>query len=237
MLGAQINNSSSWPSTLPAVWPALEDMHANTVEAPVYWEQMEPSPGKFDFSTVDLLVQQSRQHHMHLVVLWFGTWKNGNMHYVPQWVKADTKKYPRVINQAGEPIDVLSANSRSNLEADKHAFTALMHHLAEVDSNEHTVIFVQVENESGIVGSPAITRRIPTASSRAKCLPIFFVPPRSPQEHGVRCLAGRRMNSFKPITSPNTSTKLQRQGNTSSIFRSTAMCGSPIPWRSFQSGR
>ncbi len=154
VLGAQINNSSSWPSTLPQVWPALEDMHVNTIEAPVYWEQMEPTPGNFDFSTVDLLVQQSREHHLHLVLLWFGTWKNGNMHYVPQWVKTDTKKYPRVINQAGEPIDVLSAGSRANLEADKHAFTALMHHLAGIDSSEHTVIFIQVENESGIVGSP-----------------------------------------------------------------------------------
>ena len=135
VLGAQINNSSSWASTLPQVWPALKDMHANTVEAPVYWEQLEPSPGNFDFSTVDMLVQQSRQHHMHLVLLWFGTWKNGNMHYVPQWIKTDTNKYPRVINQAGEAIDVLSANSRVNLEADKHAFTALMHHLAEIDSS------------------------------------------------------------------------------------------------------
>ncbi|WP_255551439.1 DUF5597 domain-containing protein [Granulicella sp. dw_53] len=154
VLGAQINNSSSWASTLPEVWPALKDMHANTVEAPVYWEQLEASPGNFDFSTVDMLVQRTRENHMHLVVLWFGTWKNGNMHYVPQWVKTDIKKYPRVINQAGEPIDVLSANSRANLEADKHAFTALMHHLAEIDSTEHTVIFVQVENESGIIGSP-----------------------------------------------------------------------------------
>jgi beta-galactosidase GanA len=101
-----------------------------------------------------MLVRQSRQHHIRLVLLWFGTWKNGNMHYVPQWIKTDTKKYPRVINQAGEPIDVLSANSRTNLEADKHAFTALMHHLAEIDSSEHTIIFVQVENESGIIGSP-----------------------------------------------------------------------------------
>ena len=154
VLGAQINNSSSWAATLPQVWPALAEMHANTIAAPIYWEQMEPSPGKFDFSTVDLLVQQSRQHHMHLVLLWFGTWKNGNMHYVPQWIKTDTKKYARVINQAGEPIDVLSANSRINLEADKHAFVALMHHVAEIDSTDHTVILVQVENESGIVGSP-----------------------------------------------------------------------------------
>ncbi len=154
VLGAQINNSSSWAPTLPQVWPALEAMHANTAEAPVYWEQMEPEPGKFDFSTADLLVTQARQHGMHLVILWFGTWKNGNMHYAPQWVKTDTAKYPRVINAAGEPIDVLSANSRTNLEADKHAFTALMQHLAQIDSNDHTVLMVQVENESGIVGSP-----------------------------------------------------------------------------------
>ena len=154
VLGAQINNSSSWASTLPTVWPALEAMHANTVEAPVYWEQMEATPGKFDFSTVDLLVNGAREHHLHLIVLWFGTWKNGNMHYVPKWVKTDTAKYPRVINAAGEPIDVLSAIGHNTMEADKTAFAALMGHLAEIDSSEHTVLMVQVENESGIVGSP-----------------------------------------------------------------------------------
>src|SRR5437870_2092528 len=62
MLGAQINNSSSWASSLPHVWPALEAMHANTVEAPVYWEQMEPEQGKFDFSSVDQLVTGAREH-------------------------------------------------------------------------------------------------------------------------------------------------------------------------------
>lgn len=154
VLGAQINNSSSWPSTLPKVWPALADMHANTVEAPIYWEQMEPTPGSFDFSTADLLVKGAREHGLHLVLLWFGTWKNGNMHYAPQWVKTDPKTYPRVINAAGEPIDVLAANSQTTLQADQRAFAALMHHVAEIDGQDHTVIMIQVENESGIVGSP-----------------------------------------------------------------------------------
>ena len=154
VLGAQINNSSSWPEVLPKVWPALEAMHANTAEAPVYWEQMEPTPGNFNFSTVDALVQGAREHQLHLVLLWFGTWKNGNMHYAPEWVKTDPAKYPRMINAAGEPIDVLSANSRSNLEADKQAFTMLMRHLKEIDTTDHTVLMVQVENESGGIGSP-----------------------------------------------------------------------------------
>ena len=38
ILGGQINNSSSWSATMPDVWPLMEGMHANTVEAPVYWE-------------------------------------------------------------------------------------------------------------------------------------------------------------------------------------------------------
>ena len=154
VLGAQINNSSSWPGVLPKVWPALEAMHVNTAEAPVYWEQLEPQPGKFDFSTVDALVTGAREHHLHLVLLWFGTWKNGNMHYVPEWVKTDPRKYPRMINAAGEPIDVLSANSNVNRDADKQAFAAMMHHLKEIDGTEHTVLMIQVENESGGIGSP-----------------------------------------------------------------------------------
>lgn len=153
VLGAQINNSSSWPSTLPDVWPALADLHVNTVEAPVYWELMEPAPGKFDFANVDLLVNGAREHSLHLVLLWFGTWKNGQNHYVPEWIKTDPAKYPREQNDHGKLLDVMSPNSTTNLDADKHAFAALMHHLKEIDGSQHTVIMIQVENESGSVGS------------------------------------------------------------------------------------
>jgi hypothetical protein len=153
ILGAQINNSSSWPGALATVWPALEAMHANTVEAPVYWEQMEPSPGEFDFSTVDLLIQGAREHHLRLVILWFGTWKNGQNHYVPEWMKLNPTKYPRQISVYGKVLDVMSPNSSANREADKHAFVALMRHIRETDSTQHTVVMMQVENESGGIGS------------------------------------------------------------------------------------
>jgi len=153
VLGGQINNSSAWPATLPGAWSAAEAMHANTVEAPVYWEQMEPTKGAFDFSNVDLLVNQAREHHVHLVLLWFGTWKNGQNHYVPEWIKSDPKTYPREENAYGKLLDVMSPNSAANLDADKRAFAALMRHVKSIDGTEHTVILVQVENESGSVGS------------------------------------------------------------------------------------
>src|ERR1017187_2188605 len=49
LLAAQVNNSSGWPAMLPQVWPAMEFLHANTVEIPVYWEQFEPRQGQFDY--------------------------------------------------------------------------------------------------------------------------------------------------------------------------------------------
>jgi hypothetical protein len=153
ILGGQIHNSSAWPSELPQVWQSMADLHANTVAAPVYWEQLEPQQGHFDFANVDQIVEGARAHGLHVVLLWFGTWKNGNMHYVPAWVKSDPQRFPHTIRPDGEPIDVLSANSRNNLEADKAAFTALMRHLKQFDSEQHTVLMIQVENESGNIGS------------------------------------------------------------------------------------
>ncbi len=153
ILGGQVHNSSAWPSELPQVWQSLEALHANTIEAPVYWEQVEPQPGRFDWTNVDGLVTGAREHGLRVVLLWFGTWKNGNMHYVPQWIKTDTRRFPRVIRADGESIDVLTANSTANLEADKAAFVQLMRHLKSIDATEHTVLMVQVENEAGITGS------------------------------------------------------------------------------------
>ena len=35
ILGAQCHNSSAWPAMLPKVWPAIEYLHANTLEIPI----------------------------------------------------------------------------------------------------------------------------------------------------------------------------------------------------------
>ena len=151
MLGVQANNSSAWPEYLDKVWPAAETLHANTVELPVYWEQFEPMQGKFNFSVVDLILEQAREHHLRLVLLWFGTWKNASSHYTPEWIKQDQAKYPFLRGKDGQTIDSPSPFSPPRLEADKTAFRALMRHLKDTDA-PRTVIMVQVENEAGVWG-------------------------------------------------------------------------------------
>jgi hypothetical protein len=151
MLGAQAHNSSGWPAMLPKVWPAIEYLRANTLEIPVYWEQFEPKPGQFDYSVIDTIVTQARRHHVRLDLLWFGTWKNGSQHYMPEWMKADPERYFHLNDKNGRPADSPSPFCAASQELDIRAFTVFMRHLKAFDP-QRTVIIVQVENESGTWG-------------------------------------------------------------------------------------
>jgi len=151
VLGGELGNSSA--SDMKYMEPHLDkftSMHLNTIITPVYWELMEPTEGKFDFTLVDNMINTAQQHQLKLVLLWFGSWKNSMSCYAPAWVKTNTQRFPRAINDAGRKVEILSAFSQNNLEADCKAFTALMKHLKQTDK-QHTVIMVQVENEIGML--------------------------------------------------------------------------------------
>lgn len=150
--GGELENSSA--SSLPylnTLWPQFTTMHFNTVIAPVYWQLIEPREGRFDFASVDGLLQGARAHHMHLVLLWFGSWKNSVSCYVPDWIKENQQRFPRAQTPDGRGLEILSSFSKSNLDADSAAFVALMKHLRAMDSVNHTVLMVQVENEIGMI--------------------------------------------------------------------------------------
>jgi beta-galactosidase GanA len=152
VLGGELGNStSSSLEYMRPVWPKLVSLNLNTVLVPVYWELIEPSEGKFDYSLVDGLIQEARRYNLRLVPLWFGSWKNIMSCYVPAWVKTNQQRFPRAQDGAGRGMEILSAFSKENLDADARAFAAFMRHLREVDGRDHTVIMVQVENEIGMV--------------------------------------------------------------------------------------
>ncbi|WP_320450742.1 DUF5597 domain-containing protein [Sphingomonas sp. CFBP8993] len=153
MLGAQVNNSSNYAAALPQVWPMLDRIHANTIEIPVAWQQIEPEEGRFDFSFVQTLLEQARAHGKRVVLLWFATWKNTSPGYTPDWVKLDNRRFPRMKTRDGKDHYALSPMARTTLEADKRAFVALMSYLRDQDS-QNTVIMVQPENEVGSYRNP-----------------------------------------------------------------------------------
>jgi hypothetical protein len=152
------------------VWKRMAQKHLNTVIATVSWELVEPEEGKFDFRLVDSMLTGAARQDLKLVIIWFGSWKNAGSVYIPSWVKKDYNKYPRVKDETGKPLEILSTFGNESCMADARAYTELMRHIRKADS-KHTVIMMQVENEIGIldnqVSTPGNARRDFSAPANA----------------------------------------------------------------------
>ena len=165
LLSGELHNSSS--STLEymaPIWDKMQALHLNSLLFPVTWQQLEPVEGEFRFELVDGLIEQAKAHGMKFGILWFGTWKNANCSYAPSWVKTDMKRFPRAEVEKGKPFTnvslkgfgmpytTLSAFNEETTRMDARAFAKLCAHLREVDT-DHTVVLIQVENETGLLGA------------------------------------------------------------------------------------
>src|SRR5689334_5831419 len=94
VLGAQLWNSSTWPTILDKTWPQIKELGCNTLEAPIYWQNIEPEQGRFNFKELDYLITGARKEGLRLILLWFGSFKNGSSQYPPEWVLTQPNKYP-----------------------------------------------------------------------------------------------------------------------------------------------
>ncbi len=159
------NSDSSSLEYMEGIWEIACQLGLNTVLLPITWELWEPVEGQFDFSLVDGLIEQARRYNKRIIVLWFGSWKNAEMMYAPEWVKRNRNRFKRAEIVKGEakslrdmgiakmPYYSLSYLCQETMEADARAFSKLMEHIGLVDSEIGTVIGVQVENETGLLGA------------------------------------------------------------------------------------
>ena len=153
-VGAQAHNSSSYTEKdFRHAALCTKNLNCNMIEAPVYWHKIEPEENSFDFSSIDYMIKICREMDLKLVVLWFATWKNGDMSYCPPYVKADIKRFPRALAADGTLMHNLSTHIDANKQADAKAFVKLMEHIKEIDGKEQTMIAIQIENEPGYLRS------------------------------------------------------------------------------------
>jgi hypothetical protein len=169
LAGELRNNSATSLEYIKPLWPKIVESKLNTVLTGVSWAQIEPQEGKFDFSVLDAVIRDAHAYNLRLMLLWFATWKNGLSSYPPDWVKKDFERFPRaqmvgdntpwpVFGAPRTPvtgplsIELLSPFGDATRDADARAFAAMMRHIKAVDSRDHTVIGIQVENETGFQG-------------------------------------------------------------------------------------
>lgn len=150
--GAELHNSgASTPAAIAKSFEAVRALGANTVLAPVAWEQFEPEEGQFDSRLLEEMIDTARRLELRLIPLWFGSWKNGRSSYVPSWVKRDAARFPRIELSSGAYMELLSPFATESRDADARAFAELMKRIAELD-HDQIVPMIQVENEVGILG-------------------------------------------------------------------------------------
>lgn len=134
------------------LFPEARRMGANTAALPVYWREIEPEPGRYDFSMVAERLAQARANGLRIVLLWFGTWKNACPFYAPDHVRDDHEAYRRAVDAQGGECASLCPTSEATWQADRNAVVALAGYLRDHD-RQHTVILLQIENESGLLGT------------------------------------------------------------------------------------
>ena len=150
ILGGELSNSAATSvEDIDEVMPRMKALGLNTVLVPAYWELMEPTEGKFDFTLIDSTIQQARNLQLKVVFLWFGAWKNSMSCYAPLWFKQDMKRFPRARTSNGKPLEIASCFSEQVFQADNKAFEALVKHICETGSD--VVTMIQVENEIGML--------------------------------------------------------------------------------------
>lgn len=150
LLSGEVHNStSSTEESLGKAFATVKAMGLNSVLTPVSWAQIEPHEGEFDFTTVDFTISLARKHNLRVVLLWFGTWKNGESSYAPVWVRKDTERFFRARKQDGSNASAISPFCIEAMNADAKAFMNLMSHIAKKDKSR-TIVSIQVENEAGV---------------------------------------------------------------------------------------
>ena len=169
LLGAQVHNSSGWSSGLDSIWKQARQLHANTLEIPIYWEEIEPQPGQYRFETIDALVKLGLQPRVPVNPTDFvnrsvreGWIRDRGMQVFSMF---DPSNPMRVVGELVITQAMLSEQINHNLLP----LRADLDHKAEVISNELRQLRLSLEHPR----SPA-TRRGPPGCSSAT---TFTSPP------------------------------------------------------------
>jgi hypothetical protein len=106
LAGELTNNAATSLPMMEPIWPKLVAANLNTALAGVSWAQFEPEEGTFNYTQINGIIAKARENHMRLVILWFGSWKNGTSSFAPYWVKKDYTRFPRIEIDDGSTVSI-----------------------------------------------------------------------------------------------------------------------------------
>jgi len=68
----------------------LDDLEVKEIRLPIYWDEIEPSPGEFDFSTYDYIIQEGEKRDVNFIVNIGWRLPRWPECHAPDWTNAET---------------------------------------------------------------------------------------------------------------------------------------------------
>lgn len=119
----------------------------NTVGAILQWNAFESRKDQYEYAMIDGLIEAAKERNMHLIIVWFGTWRNLQSNYVPRYVWDEKIAFP-ALKEDGKPENGgISPFATKCAERDGLALSKLLARAAQKDPGHQVLIAVQVENE------------------------------------------------------------------------------------------
>lgn len=138
--------------TIRTLMKNAKKMGCTGVSLLLYWRLIEPMEGVFHMDILREMVLCARELDLRIVLVWFGSYKNGCMHYAPDWIIQDRERFRRAVREDGSQLPFVACpNGKALLEKDRRAVCRVFEWLKENDE-DHRVILFQVNNETGLVG-------------------------------------------------------------------------------------
>jgi len=131
----------------------------NTLAAVIQWNAFEPRKDAYEYAMIDGLIDAAKERNMHLIIVWFGTWRNLQSNYLPRYVWEEKIAFP-ALKLDGKPENGgVSPFATKCAARDGLALNRLLARAAEKDPGHQVLIAVQVENEM-----PCYTDNCPAAN-------------------------------------------------------------------------
>jgi hypothetical protein len=165
LYGETLEETMTHPADVPYYGDAFDKWRRqglNTLGAVIQWNAFEPRKDQYEYAMIDGLIDEARQRNMHLIIVWFGTWRNLQSGYVPKYVWDEGIAFP-ALKQDGKPENGgVSQFATRCAERDGLALNRLLARAAQKDPGHQVLVAVQVENEMpGYADhSPAANERI-----------------------------------------------------------------------------
>lgn len=152
ILGMQLDCDSCYDAdNMAGLMAQAKRMGCNSVALLLYWRLIEPEMGQYDFTILDAMIAAAEKCDLRIVLVWFGSYKNGCLQYAPDWVRSDQDRFQRAWRRDGTRLEPFACPTcKETLVADRDAVCQVFTRLKERDVSRRVILF-QVNNEIGLL--------------------------------------------------------------------------------------